>query len=121
MAKTCPSCGYSPIGPFTDNCPICAEPVRNVSSDNVGGRFVVPTRMPALLVGGWIVIGLFLGFLFWGDWLWLLLSLGLCGAAWWGVARAETTLLLRLLGGSMLVLFIPGIWLAAQPSILPGL
>ena len=33
MAKTCPSCGYSPIGPFTDNCPICAEPVRNVRSD----------------------------------------------------------------------------------------
>ena len=33
MAKTCPSCGYQPIGPFTDNCPICAEPVRNVRSD----------------------------------------------------------------------------------------
>ncbi len=33
MAKSCPSCGYQPIGPFTDNCPICAEPVRNVRSD----------------------------------------------------------------------------------------
>src|SRR4051812_26851201 len=37
MSKTCPSCGYRPIGPFTDNCPICAEPVRNVRSD--GGGF----------------------------------------------------------------------------------
>ena len=32
MAKRCPSCGYGPIGPFIDNCPICAEPVRNVRS-----------------------------------------------------------------------------------------
>jgi tRNA_anti-like len=32
MAKTCPNCGYRPIGPFTDNCPMCAEPVRNVRS-----------------------------------------------------------------------------------------
>ena len=37
MAKRCPSCGYGPIGPFTDNCPICAEPVRNVRSS--GGSF----------------------------------------------------------------------------------
>src|SRR4051812_16126514 len=36
MAKRCPSCGYGPIGPFTDNCPMCAEPVRNVRSG--GGR-----------------------------------------------------------------------------------
>jgi len=37
VAKTCPSCGYQPIGPFTDNCPICAEPVRNVRSGGGGG------------------------------------------------------------------------------------
>jgi hypothetical protein len=36
MAKTCPSCGYNGIGPFVDNCPICAEPVRNVRSDAAG-------------------------------------------------------------------------------------
>jgi hypothetical protein len=36
MAKRCPSCGYSPIGPFIDNCPICAEPVRNVRSSGGG-------------------------------------------------------------------------------------
>jgi hypothetical protein len=36
MAKRCPSCGYEGIGPFTDNCPICAEPVRNVRSDTGG-------------------------------------------------------------------------------------
>ena len=37
MAKRCPSCGYAPIGPFTDNCPMCAEPVRNVRSVGGGG------------------------------------------------------------------------------------
>jgi hypothetical protein len=36
MAKRCPSCGYGPIGPFIDNCPICAEPVRNVRSGGGG-------------------------------------------------------------------------------------
>jgi hypothetical protein len=72
------------------------------------------------LVGGWIVVALVLGYLFWGDWPWLLLSLVLCGAAWWAVAQ-RGTLLLRLLGGSLLILFLPGIWLAAQPNILPGL
>lgn len=119
MSRTCPSCGYQPIGPFIDNCPICAEPVRNVRSDNAGGG---PRRanVPPLLVGGWIAIGLVLAYLFWGDWPWLLLSAGLCGAAWWAVAGAKT-LLLRWLGGSLLALFIPGIWLAAQPTILPGL
>src|SRR5438309_2106809 len=122
MAKTCPSCGYSAIGPFTDNCPICAEPVRHVGSDDAG-RYsgdAGPAKWPPLLVGGWIVIGLILGYLFWGEWLWLLLNLGACGAAWWAVARSET-LLWRLLGGSLLVLFLPGIWLAAQPNVLPGL
>jgi hypothetical protein len=118
MSKTCPSCGYQPIGPFTDNCPICAEPVRNVRSDNAGG-FGRVANLPPLLVGGWIVIGLVLAYLFWSDFPWLLLSLILCGAAWWGVAQG--TPLLRWLGGSLLVLFIPGIWLAAQASILPGL
>jgi len=119
MAKTCPSCGYGPIGPFTDNCPICAEPVRSVRSDGTRGTGW-PTNWPPLLVGGWAVIAVILGYLFWGDWPWLLLSLGLCGAAWWAIAQGET-LLLRLLGGSLLVLFVPGIWLASQPSILPGL
>lgn len=37
MAKTCPACGYRPIGPFTDNCPICGESVRYASSDRRGG------------------------------------------------------------------------------------
>jgi hypothetical protein len=99
---------------------MCAEPVRNTGNENAGG-FARTTKLPPLLVVGWIVIGLALAFLFWGDFPWLLLSLGLCGAAWWAVAHADTTLLLRLLGGSLLVLFVPGIWLAAQPSILPGL
>ena len=37
MSKRCPSCGYGPIGPFIDNCPICAEPVRTVRSSRTGG------------------------------------------------------------------------------------
>ena len=119
MAKACPSCGYSPIGPFTDNCPICGEPVRNVRSGGARG-LDWPTSLPPLLVGGWIVVAIVLAFLFWGDWLWLLLSLAVCGAAWWPIGRRKT-LLFRLLGGTLLALFLPSIWVAAQPNILPGL
>ncbi|HEV3385285.1 MAG TPA: hypothetical protein VG097_10730, partial [Gemmata sp.] len=54
MAKTCPSCGYNPIGPFIDNCPVCAEPVRNVCSDNRrSGR--PANRQHLLLIGGVLV------------------------------------------------------------------
>ncbi len=28
MARYCRSCKYGPVGPYIDNCPICAEPVR---------------------------------------------------------------------------------------------
>lgn len=55
MAKRCPSCGYSPIGPFTDNCPICAEPVRNVRSDGPrrgGGMGVFMRWLLAAVVAG---------------------------------------------------------------------
>jgi hypothetical protein len=54
MAKRCPSCGYAPIGPFVDNCPICAEPVRNVRSEgrrSGGGEGLSPV-LKWLLVGG---------------------------------------------------------------------
>src|ERR1051326_3842140 len=37
MVKTCPSCSFSPIAPFTDSCPMCAEPLRNLG----GSRPVV--------------------------------------------------------------------------------
>ena len=65
MAKRCPSCGYSPIGPFTDNCPICAEPVRNVRSDSTGFggtgwlRWVLGGLLVAVLgVGGCCGLGI---------------------------------------------------------------
>ena len=119
MAKTCPSCGYSPIGPFTENCPLCGDPVRGVRSCD-GGRLDWPASLPPLLAGGWIVIAVALAYLFWGDWPWILLSVVLCATAWWPIA-VRKRLLWRLLGGSLLVLFIPSIWLAAQPNILPGL
>ena len=28
MARYCRSCKYGPVGPYVDNCPICAEPLR---------------------------------------------------------------------------------------------
>jgi hypothetical protein len=70
MAKRCPSCGYGPIGPFTDNCPICAEPVRNVRSGGSGGFHP----------GGWspVVKGILLGVL-----ICTLLVAGCCGAGLW--------------------------------------
>jgi len=53
MAKTCPSCGYRPIGPFTDNCPMCAEPVRNVRSDRArsGSLGSIPPVLKWVLAG----------------------------------------------------------------------
>jgi hypothetical protein len=70
VAKTCPSCGYSSIGPFTDNCPICAEPVRNVRSDTPG--FPRPSLPPWLwwLLGGvaTVVVGV-VGCCGFGTWL----------------------------------------------------
>ena len=62
MAKTCPSCGSQPIGPFTDNCPICAEPVRNVRSGSGRSRPAersawVPWVLGAALVATLSVMG----------------------------------------------------------------
>jgi hypothetical protein len=69
VAKTCPNCKYSPIGPFTDNCPICGEPVRNARGG--GGGIVPASGMPPwvqwvlggvlvalLLVGGCCAVGM---------------------------------------------------------------
>jgi hypothetical protein len=55
MSKTCPNCGYTSIGPFVDNCPICAEPVRNVRSD--AGRRRAGNLSPLLrwVIGGTVV------------------------------------------------------------------
>ena len=77
MSKRCPSCGYSPIGPFTDNCPICAEPVRNVRSSGGGGGgygFGRPNSLMKLVVGGVIVA--FLG------------VAGCCGLSMWKFGNA---------------------------------
>jgi hypothetical protein len=59
VAKTCPSCGYNPIGPFIDNCPICAEPVRHVRSDARGpGQ---PGKLPLKwIIGGVVIVALVL-------------------------------------------------------------
>ncbi len=81
MAKTCPSCGYHPIGPFTDNCPICAEPVRNVRSGGGGGGGGyggggAPGASP---VFRWLAIGGLTA---------VLAMISCCGVGWWraGVA-----------------------------------
>ncbi len=74
MAKTCPSCGYSPIGPFTDNCPICAEPVRNVRSGGRrgGGGGMAPVVRWLLIAGVAFVLGV----------------AGCCGLGMWQMNRA---------------------------------
>ena len=75
MSKRCPSCGYGPIGPFIDNCPICAEPVRNVRSSGPRGRR--PGGPPPWL---WWVGG--------GALAMVLGVAGCCGAAMWKMGQA---------------------------------
>ena len=72
MAKTCPSCGYNSIGPFIDNCPICAEPVRNVRSNAAG--FGWPTKWFRWVIGGLVVVTLGVG--------------GCCGLGMWRLGTA---------------------------------
>jgi hypothetical protein len=72
MAKTCPSCGHGPIGPFTDNCPMCAEPVRNVRSG--GGGFGWPTGLFR-----WVIIGVTVA---------VLGVAGCCGLGMWRLGTA---------------------------------
>jgi hypothetical protein len=66
MAKRCPSCGYDAIGPFTDNCPICAEPVRNVRSDTGGSAR--PSWLWWLLGGGLVAVLSVVGCCGFGMW-----------------------------------------------------
>src|SRR6516162_9747199 len=73
MPKRCPSCGYGPIGPFIDNCPICAEPVRNVRSEGAGW----PGRWAPWL---WWVIG--------GVAIAVLGVAGCCGLGMWRLGTA---------------------------------
>ena len=56
MAKRCPNCGYGPIGPFIDNCPICAEPVRNVRSGGGGYGGGMAPVLKWVLVGGVVAV-----------------------------------------------------------------
>lgn len=63
MAKTCPSCGYSPIGPFIDNCPVCAEPVRNIRSDDAARTGNLPSWV-GWGIGGLVVAAVLVGW--WG-------------------------------------------------------
>lgn len=73
MAKYCLSCGYGPIGPFIDNCPICAEPVRNVRSGGGGGWRGFSPVVRWLLIGGAAVT---------------LAVAGCCGLGMWRVGNA---------------------------------
>jgi hypothetical protein len=77
MSKRCPSCGYHPIGPFTDNCPICAEPVRNVRSGGGGGGGSIFSGMSDSLK--WILGGIAIGVLAVG---------GCCGVGIWRTGAA---------------------------------
>lgn len=79
MAKTCPGCGYQPIGPYTDNCPICGEVVRGrgaVVGRGSGGPGWSST-MPIWL--RWVIAGGVAAVLGVG---------GCCGVGAWQVNRA---------------------------------
>src|SRR5262249_23100390 len=72
MAKKCPSCGYGPIGPYIDNCPICAEPVRGFRGEGAG-----PGGLPSWL---WWVLG--------GAAVVVLGAGGCCGLGMWRLSTA---------------------------------
>jgi hypothetical protein len=76
VARTCPSCSYYPIGPYTDNCPICGEPVRGVRGGTAEGRSW-SSSMPLwmrLALGGAVAVVLAVG--------------GCCCVGVWNVNRA---------------------------------
>jgi hypothetical protein len=50
MARVCPSCGYGPVGAFTDNCPMCAEPIRSARG-GMGGAGGSSTILRWVLIG----------------------------------------------------------------------
>jgi hypothetical protein len=76
---------------------------------------------PLVLIAGWIGIALVVFYVFGSDFLLVLLNGVLLAGAWWLVARPETTLLQRIVGGSLLGMFVLGLILAYQTQILPGL
>lgn len=76
MAKRCPACGYEPIGPFTDNCPMCAEPVRHVRSSR-GGAYGRPGGWPPVVK--WVVAGALAVVVLFG---------GCCGLGMWRFGNA---------------------------------
>ena len=55
MARNCPSCGYGPVGAFTDNCPMCAEPIRYARGGGIGGGGGMGGSSTILR---WVLIGL---------------------------------------------------------------
>jgi hypothetical protein len=115
-SSRCSECGYGPIGPFTDNCPICAGPVQSG-----GGAGSVLQSIKANVWVGWLVI---LGVSFYfhgGNWGPLLFMAAPAGAAWWFIMQDDSKLLVRVLGGVYLGLLVLGIGVASQPGLLPGL
>lgn len=77
MAKRCPACGYAPIGPFTDNCPICAEPVRNVRGYAGGGSRSSGGGMTPVVKG--VLIGAVVA---------VVAVVGCCGVGVWRMTNA---------------------------------
>jgi hypothetical protein len=123
-STSCPECGYQPIGPYTDNCPICAASVRMEEDDTSGaGERSGETRQqfPPMMIVGWVVIGCVSYWLFSRDFSWLLLMAGSCGAAWWLVSHPTSKRLTRVLAGIYLGLLLLGMGVANQTDLLPGL
>jgi hypothetical protein len=104
----CPACGYGPIPPLTDNCPMCAQPVRTGTE---GGSLPLPPGKIACLVG----ILLLHAYLFFD--LGLMLTVVLCMAPCFAFLIAGSQRFrpsLRLLAASFLVLAVVGLWFASR-------
>jgi hypothetical protein len=115
----CRECGYSPIGPYIDNCPICAAPVRGDADGGGGGTAWQGVSGTAVV--GWIVIGCLAFWLFGRQWAWAVLAAGPAGVAWWFLVHPESQRLTRWLAGAYLALLVAAGVVASQPQLLPGL
>jgi hypothetical protein len=120
----CRECGYGPIGPFADNCPICAASVRGEDGDgraSAGSGTTFWERVPIPSAAGAIAIIVLSAWLCRGDLGWVLLTAGPAALAWWFLVLPTTPTLLRTLAGTYVGLLAIGIGVASQPEILPGL
>jgi len=116
QANHCPGCGYGPIPPLTDNCPMCAHPVHSASEGSGGGSLLPPGKVACLV--GILVLHAYLFF----D-MGLIPTVVLCMPPCFAFAIATSQQArpgFRLLAGSFLVLAMVGLWFASR-QVYPNL